>query len=121
MRISDWSSDGCSSDLEGVPIHLVGAVADRRLERDLLADLEEVEVVERATAARAVTRDRDVDDLTGQGSVGVVAGAGPQGAGATSLDDHRTDFHRRRARAGEAVPELDVSVHRERGRVGEEE
>src|SRR3546814_19742725 len=78
MRISDWSSDGCSSDLEGVPIHLVGAVADRRLERDLLADLEEVEVVERATVGRAVTRDRDVAALTGQGSVGVVAGAGPQ-------------------------------------------
>src|SRR3546814_1105236 len=110
MRISDWSSDGCSSDLEGVPIHLVGAVADRRLERDLLADLEEVEVVERATVGRAVTRDRDVADLTGQGSVGVVAGAGPQGAGGRALDDHDVDFDRRAVEPGEAVTDVDVAV-----------
>src|SRR3546814_6821537 len=54
--------------------------------------------------------DRDVADLTGQGSVGVVAGAGPQGAGGRALDDHDVDFDRRDDEPGEAVTDVDVAV-----------
>src|SRR3546814_9451436 len=44
MRISDWSSDVCPSDLDGDEIILGQIGEDRRIDRDRLADEAQVDV-----------------------------------------------------------------------------
>src|SRR3546814_1600347 len=60
MRISDWSSDVCSSDLVGRPGH--GLLAGAALERAAESELQALEFIVVALAHRERVADRDRPD-----------------------------------------------------------
>src|SRR3546814_10885776 len=79
MRISDWSADGCSSDLFPPVPSEAGAHADRRLvtaeraaDGDHRAIADRTLVTDRKRALAALETDADADAVLGADAVGTV-------------------------------------------------
>src|SRR3546814_3980863 len=89
MRISDWSSDVCSSDLRGAAV----LVAQQVLQQDLhrIGQAGDVELLAQLGQA-CVGVGLAVDVEAGAGGEGIAHGANTPGAGAGGSEEHTTEL-----------------------------